>query len=248
MLWSFCVLILCGAAGGGVSAMTEVAPLALTLLAYELGLRLQRRFPGYALLNPVFVAVVCVTAVVRMGGVDAAQYAAGTRPLALLLAPATMALAVPLQRALAALRPIFWPVLTSVATGLAAATLSAVLIAQALHTPVPIQRAMLGKSVTAAMSLLIARQVGADPSLAVGVTVLTGTLGSVVGLRLLDWARVRDPRARGLAMGVSAHAIGTARVLSAEPVAGGFAGFGLGLASVLGGLAIPAVARVLWPG
>jgi putative effector of murein hydrolase len=53
--------------------------------------------------------------------------------------------------------------------------------------------------------------------------------------------RVRDWRARGFAVGVAAHGIGTARAFQVNETAGAFSGIGMGLNGVLTAVIAPLV-------
>ena len=225
--------------------MSGLLLLAGTLLAFEAGVRLQRWLGGNALANPVLVAVVLMGTVVKLTGISGAAYLNAVRPLELLLGPATVALALPLYRSAPRIRQAIVPVLIGVLTGVAVAAVSVVAIAPALGAPALLLRSIATKSVTAAISMGVAKEIGGDPQLAAALAVLTGISGAVICVRVLDLAGVRDPRARGLATGVTAHGIGTARMLGESPEAGAFSGLAMGLAGFAGGTLIPIVASAL---
>jgi putative effector of murein hydrolase len=71
----------------------------------------------------------------------------------------------------------------------------------------------------------VSEQLGGAPSLTAVFTILTGITGAVSGGAVLDLVRVRDRRARGLAIGVVAHGIRTARTMQVHPTSGAFAGW-----------------------
>jgi putative effector of murein hydrolase len=50
---------------------------------------------------------------------------------------------------------------------------------------------------------------------------------------------IRDYRARGFAVGLASHGIGTARAFQVDPVAGTFAGIAIGLNAVMTALIVP---------
>lgn len=228
-----------------LSALHALVPLAGTLLAFEAGARVQRRLGGNALANPVLIAVLLVAAALRVSGVTYAQYAEGVRPLSLLLGPATVALALPLCRSWARIRQALLPVLVGVGVGAATAAVSAVAIAAALGGPDLLLRSIATKSATAAISMAVAQEIGGDPGLAAGLAVLTGISGAVICTAVLDLVRVRDQRARGLATGIAAHGIGTARMLALDAEAGAFSGLAMGLAGFTAGVGVPLAATWL---
>src|SRR5699024_3990822 len=75
-------------------------------------------------------------------------------------------------------------------------------------------------------------------------------LGAVVGPALLNLARVRDERARGFAIGLTSHGIGTSRALAESPVTGGWSSAGMVLNALALTLGLPLVAYLGtgWPG
>ncbi len=222
-----------------LAAIRPVLPLVGTLLAYEAGLRLQRLFKGNALANPVLIAVILTTAALEWSDDSASDYAAGVQPLAMLLGPATVALALPVYRCMPRIRETLMPILASVAVGAVTAAVAATVVASSLGVPDLVVRSMATKSATAAIAMAVAPQIGGDASLAAGLSVLTGILGAVTCAWVLDRAGVRDPRARGLATGVAAHGIGTARMLALDTEAGAFSGLAMGLTGLATGIVLP---------
>ena len=88
----------------------------------------------------------------------------------------------------------------------------------------------------------IAEQLGGLPSLTAVLVILTGILGATLGPFMLNVLRIRSWPARGLAIGVASHGIGTARALQINEVAGAFSGLAMGLNA----LATAALLPLLW--
>jgi putative effector of murein hydrolase len=196
-----------------LAALRDALPVAGTLLAYEAGVRVQRRLSRAAAFNPVLVALVLVATALVVTGTSALDYTEAVRPLTMLLGPATVALALPLYRNLTRIREALVPVLVAVVAGAAVASASAVSVAAALGGSDVLLRSIATKSATAAIAMPVAKEIGGDPSLAAGLAIMTGIIGAVTCTWVFRLAGVRDPRARGLATGVAAHGIGTARIL-----------------------------------
>ena len=228
-----------------VPAISALLPLAGTLLAFEAGLALQKRYRGAPLANPVLISVVLISSWLAATGTPVASYLDGVGSLSLLLGPATVALAIPLFRCLPRIRKALVPTLAGVAVGSTVAAVSAVAIAAGLGAGDVVARSIASKSVTAAVSMAVAREIGGDPVLATGLTVLTGISGAILCTLVLDLAGVRDQRARGIATGIAAHGIGTARMLALNPEAGAFASLAMALAGFFAGIAIPVAAQYL---
>ena len=91
-----------------------------------------------------------------------------------------------------------------------------------------------------ALGLLLRRErAGGDASLAAVLVIITGVIGSIIVTPLMNSVGVRDMRARGFAVGVAAHGIGTARAFQVDMMAGTFAGIGMGLNAMLTPILVP---------
>lgn len=218
--------------------------LVATLLAYRLGVELLAR-TRLAVLQPVLVAIVVLGAALLLLDVDLATYARGTEVLVLLLGPATVALAVPLHRQLHRLRGFAVPLLVSLVVGVVVSVGSVVLLVDLLGGSDELARTLAPKATTTPVSIALSREVGGIPALTAVLTITAGILGAVAGPWVLDRVRVREPRARGLAIGGSSHGIGTARALAEDPVEGAFSGLSMGLTALSTSLLLPVIVALL---
>ncbi len=226
---------------------TPLFGLTLTLVAYQVAASLHRRSGGRALLNPVLLAVLLTSAVLALTGTDYQTYFEGAQFVHFLLGPATVALAVPLHRQLPQIRQAALPLLTAVVLGSVTAIVTAVALPRLLGAADQTVLSLAPKSATAPVAMSVSEQLGGAPSLTAVFAILTGITGAICGTAVLDLVRVRDRRARGLAVGVTAHGIGTARKMQISPVSGAFAGLGLALNAVATALLVPLLFAVVPP-
>jgi predicted murein hydrolase (TIGR00659 family) len=219
--------------------------LTLTLATYVLANRVYRRFGRSPLLNPVLLAVIVLVLLLKLTGTPYANYFEGAQFVHFLLGPATVALAIPLFRQVQAVRRSLPALLLSILVGSATASLSAVLLAQLAGGDRQTLLALAPKSVTTPVAMGITERLGGLPSLTAVLVILTGILGAMLGPILLDLLRIRDERARGLALGTASHGIGTARALQISEVAGAFAGLAMGVNALVTALLLPLLWRWL---
>lgn len=217
--------------------------LTLTVLAYLAGDWIFRRSGRKALFNPVLLSILTLVTVLGVTGTDYQTYFAGAQFVHFMLGPATVALAVPLYRHLRLIRKLWFPILVSIVSGAVVSASSAVLIARWLGASEQTLISLAPKSVTAPVAMGIVEKVGGLPSLSAALVVLTGVLGAVIGVGVLALVRVRDDRARGLAFGVSAHGIGTARAFQISDLAGAFSALAMGLTALVSAFALPYLLR-----
>ena len=217
--------------------------LTATLAAFQAGTWLFERFGRRPLLHPVLTAVAALVVLLEATGTGYDAYFGGARFIHFLLGPATVALAIPLYREIGLIRKAAAPILLSLAAGSLVAVASAVGIARAFGGERALLLSLSPKSVTTPIAMGISEQIGGLPSLTAVAVVLTGIGGAVFGGWVLDRVRVRDDAARGLAMGVASHGIGTARALQWNRTAGAFAALAMALNGLLTALALPFLVR-----
>ncbi|MBM7508837.1 putative murein hydrolase (TIGR00659 family) [Nocardioides salarius] len=219
--------------------------LVVTLLAYQLGLWLRGRTGAHPLAQPVLVAIVVVGALVVFLDVDYASYAEDTAVITFVLGPATVALAVPLHRQLARLRGFVLPLLTAVVAGAAVSVAAAVGLVRLLGGDELLARSMAPKATTTPVSIAVSETLGGLPPLTAALTITAGILGAVAGPGVLGLLRVRDHRARGLAVGSASHGIGTGRMIVDHPVEGAFSGLAMGLTALVTSVVAPLLVALL---
>lgn len=211
---------------------SPVFALTLTLAVYDVARRGWERLGRPALLNPVLVSIVVIGAVLALVDLDYDTYASGTTLITLLLGPATVALAWPMHRELRLVRQAAVPVLAAVLTSTAAAVTTALLLTRLAGGPEELALSMAPKTTTTPVAIALSEQIGGIAALTAVLTVATGVLGAAFGVPLLRVLRLRDPRVSGLAVGASAHGIGTAGVAHLGRSTLAFAGLGMALATL----------------
>lgn len=217
--------------------------LTLTVLAYVAGDWIFRRSGQKAFFNPVLLSIVMLVTLLSVTGTDYPTYFEGAQFVHFMLGPATVALAIPLYRHLRLIRQLWLPILASIVLGATVSVSSAVFIARWLGASQQTLISLAPKSVTAPVAMGITEKLGGLPSLTAALVVLTGVLGAVIGAGVLAVVRVRDDRARGLALGLNSHGIGTARAFQMSDVAGAFSALAMGLMALTSAFVLPFVLR-----
>ncbi len=220
-------------------AATPLAGLSLTLVMYAAGWWCYTRCGMHPLANPVLIAVALIVAALLATRTSYATYFAGAQFVHFLLGPAVVGLAVPLARAWASVRRLAVPIAGALAVGMTVAAVSVVVLAKLLGASPVTLLSLAPKSVTAPIAMGIAQEIGGSPALAAVFAVATGILGASIGKYVLNACRVRDWRARGFALGLGAHGIGTARAFQVNAEAGAFASLAFALHGMLAAILFP---------
>lgn len=224
---------------------TPLLWLTLTLMAYQMGVWLFQRFDCNPIFNPVLTAVLVLVLLLKLSNTEYRIYFSGAQFIHFLLGPATVALAIPLYREVTVIRKTFMPIVVSLTIGSLTAILSAGGIAWALGGERILLLTLSPKSVTTPIAMGISEQIGGLPALTAVAVVLTGITGAVIGDMVLNWVRVDDETARGMAFGVASHGIGTAHAMQKSRITGAFSALAMALNGLLTALLLPTLISLL---
>lgn len=216
----------------------------ITLAAYQLALAAYEK-TRWVFLQPVLVSMLAVIGVLLFCGLSYAEYQSSAQLLIILLGPATVALAVPLFVNLRRIRQLFWPIMLTLLIGGVFATLLGVLLAWLFGAEQMILMTIAPKSVTSPIAMLVAEQIGGVAALAAVFVLITGVLGGMCGPELLRLIGVRHPAAVGMALGMTAHAVGTARALQEDEESGAFAALAMSLMGMSTAVFLPLMVSLL---
>ncbi len=226
-------------------SQTPLLWLSVTLLAFGMTDAFSRKLYRHPLVNPVLLAILVIAGLLRITGTPYRTYFEGAQFIHFLLGPATVALAFPLYEHRGTVRRALLPMMVALIAGSITAIISAVWIASLLGVPRSMLLSLAPKSVTAGVAMGITEQLGGDPALTAVLVILTGIMGAIIATPLLNALGVKDWRARGLAVGLAAHGIGTARAFQVHPIAGTFAGIAMGLNALLTAILVPLAASFI---
>lgn len=218
--------------------------LGLTLGVYQLGLGFYER-TRMALLHPLIVSIVLLIGALWLLGLEYEAYRDAVLPLTLLLAPATVALAIPLYHNLRRIRQFFWPVLITLLVAGVFVTAVTILLAWLLGADFAMLMTLAPKSLTTPIAMMVAEQMGGVAAMAAAFVMYTAVLGALMGPWLLNVSGVTLPAARGMALGLAAHAVGTSRALEENDEAGAFAALAMSLMGIGTALLLP-LCVTLW--
>lgn len=216
----------------------------LTLGVYQVALAAYEK-TRWMIFQPVLVSMVILIATLLALRIDYADYKQGTQLLTVILGPATVALAVPLYLNMRRVRQVLWPTLITLFVGGLFATVLGVALAWLFGAEALILKTIAPKSVTTPIAMLVAEEIGGAASLAAVFVMITGVLGAMLGVEVLRLLRITNSAAQGMALGIVAHAVGTARALQESEEAGAFAALAMSIMGVLTAVLMPLAVAVI---
>lgn len=218
---------------------TPLLGIFITLGCFCTGNWIYQKTNQHPLANPVLFSIITITFILWITKTEYLTYFDGAKYIHFLLGPATVALAVPLYKNLHHVKAALLPIFATVILGGLFAIASGVGVAYLLGGSAETLLSLAPKSVTAPVAMGLSDIIGGTPSLTAVLVILSGVTGAVLGGAVLSLVGVKDRKARGLAVGIASHGIGTARKLNVHETAGAFAGLGMGLNALATALLLP---------
>lgn len=204
----------------------------ISVLAYELGVIAKKKLK-LAIFNPLLVAIAVIIFVLLAFHVDYKSYYEGAKYLSYLLTPATVCLAVPLYDQLALLKKNMKAVLLGIFSGVATSLLCVLAFAAIFHFDHERYVTFLPKSITTAIGMGVSEELGGIVTITVAAIIITGVVGNMIAETVCRLFRIEEPIARGVAIGSSAHAIGTVKAMEMGEIEGAMSGLSIAVAGIL---------------
>ena len=206
----------------------------ITLMAYLIAKPINKKIPQVPV---IVIGMFFIIGLLFVFGMPYESYMTQVNPLFNhLLGYVTVALAIPL----AAMRYDVLP-LNAIVGILVFASISAVALpmglAYLLHMSDASIMAFATRAVTTPIAINIATLLHAPLSLVILIVILSGVIGAAFSPFILR--HIHDERASGLALGLAAHAIGTAQAWQRGSVAGRYAAFGMAVNAVFTAIWLP---------
>ncbi len=206
--------------------------MAISLLGYEIGLIIKRKFK-LAIFNPLLIAVVIVILFLVVFHVDYETYNSSAKYLSYLLTPSTVCLAVPLYQQLHLLRKNAKAVILGITSGVIISLTSVLLLSKLFGLNHQQYVTMLPKSITTAIGMGVSEEMGGIVTITVASIIITGILGNMMAELICKIFRITEPVAKGIAIGTSAHAVGTAKAIEMGEIEGAMSGLAIAVAGLL---------------
>lgn len=213
-------------------ASASYAGAALTMIAFFTGSLIKDKFKSQ-LFNPILIAMIIIISFLTVTGIDYDTYNSGAKYISWFLTPATVSLAIPLYRQIEQLKNNVFAILAGIFSGVVASAVGILLLALVFGLSHPEYVTLLPKSVTSAIGMGVADELGGISSITVPVIIITGIFGNIIASAVLDFFRITNPVAKGLAIGTAAHGTGTTRAIELGEVEGAMSGLSIAVAGLM---------------
>ena len=218
--------------------------IALSILAYLVGMLIYRRFP-HPLTTPLLLSAIFIIILLKATGISYQDYYQGGVYLNNLIVPSTVALGIPLYKSFHLMKHHARSILFGSLLAVVVNTSFTAIVAKIFGMDFFLAISLFPKSVTTAMAVGITEKLQGLTTVTLVVVVATGILTSVIGPTLLKWLKIDDPVAVGLSLGGTGHAVGTGTAFQYGYVAGAMGGLAIGVTGILYVFVSPIVASLI---
>ncbi|XME04183.1 LrgB family protein [Lachnospiraceae bacterium C1.1] len=220
------------------------AGVTVSLLAYAAGAVLKRKF-RLAILNPLLISIVLTIVVLIVGNIDYETYNSGAKYISYFLTPATVCLAIPLYEQFELLKKNFRAIAAGIISGVIVSLATIMVCAFIMKMSHEEYVTLLPKSITTAIGMGVSEELGGYVTITVASIIITGVFGNIAADFIFKLFKIEEPIARGVALGTSAHAIGTAKAMELGQVEGAMSSLSIAVAGILTVVGAPIFAMFL---
>ncbi|MGL4307535.1 LrgB family protein [Cetobacterium sp. SF1] len=204
----------------------------ISLLAFEIGKRIFLKFKN-PIFNPLLIAIILVIGFLYIFKIPLSQYEYGGNIIGFFLAPATVALGLPLYKQFDTLKENFIPIFLGAIIGSFTAIGSVIVIGKMLGLERVLLVSFVPKSITTPIGIEVSKMLGGLPSITVFAIIVTGVAGNIFAPLVCNVLRIKHPVAKGLGIGVSSHAVGTAKAMEMGEVEGAMSALSIVVAGIV---------------
>ncbi|MBQ9284259.1 MAG: LrgB family protein [Acidaminococcaceae bacterium] len=204
----------------------------ITLLFYGIGTMIKNKCKS-AVFNPLLLSIIFTIGFLKLLDIDYAAYNNSAKYISYLMTPATICLAVPLYRQLDTLKKNFRAVMLGISSSVIITMVSVLFFARLFHLSRASFVTMLPKSITTPIGIGVVEELGGYVAIAAASIIISGILGNIFAEPVCKLFRIKDPIAKGIAIGCSSHALGTVKALEMGEVEGAMSSLSIALAGIL---------------
>lgn len=204
----------------------------ISVVTYEIGALIKRKWK-VAIFNPLLISIALIIVFLILFDVDYDTYDFGAQYLSYFLTPATVALAVPLYEQIEPLKNNWKAIIVGILSGALTSALCVLILSIVMGLDHKQYVTLLPKSITTAIGMGLSEELGGIVTITVAVIVVTGVIGNMFAEQICKLFHITDPVAKGIAIGSSAHAMGTAKAMEMGEIEGAMSSLSIAVSGLL---------------
>lgn len=219
---------------------TEIFGVILTILFFNIGIYIQKK-TNKPIFNPLLIAILGIILFLSITKIPYESYKLGGNRINFFLSPVTIVLAVPLYKQFDLFKKYLLEILIGISCGVVVSFISIKLIGHFTNADVDIINSLIPKSITTPMGISLTKTLNGVEAITVVSIILTGILGAIISPIVFKIGKINNPVAKGIALGTSAHALGTTKALEMGEVEGAMSGLSIGISGIITVILIPII-------
>ena len=219
---------------------TEIFGIILTILFFNIGIYIQKK-TNKPIFNPLLIAILGIILFWSITRIPYESYKLGGDRINFFLSPVTIVLAVPLYKQFDLFKKYLLEILIGISCGVVVSFISIKLIGHFTNADVDIINSLIPKSITTPMGISLTKTLNGVEAITVVSIILTGILGAIISPIVFKIGKINNPVAKGIALGTSAHALGTTKALEMGEVEGAMSGLSIGISGIITVILIPII-------
>lgn len=204
----------------------------ISIVTYEIGALIKRKW-NVAIFNPLLISIALIIIFLVLFDVDYDTYEFGAKYLSYFLTPATVALAVPLYEQIEPLKHNWKAIVAGILSGALTSAVCVLLLSVIMGLDHKQYVTLLPKSITTAIGMGLSEELGGIVTITVAVIVVTGVIGNMFAEQICKLFHITDPVAKGIAIGSSAHAMGTSKAMEMGEIEGAMSSLSIAVSGLL---------------
>jgi holin-like protein LrgB len=217
----------------------------LSLVSYLIGVYLFKISKKFFLFTPLFVSMVLGVLFLYFTKISYTDYKKGGDIIIFFLNPATIAFAIPLYKRAVILKRFFVQIFISIAIGSFLSIIVVYIISLLFKMGMPIMKSVIPQAATTAIALPIATGIGGLAPVTGYSVILNAVIVYALGSFCLEFFKIKNPVARGIAMGTSGHALGVARSIELGAIEAAMSSIAVVVVGVITVFIVPLFLKVM---
>lgn len=223
---------------------TEIFGVILTILFFNIGIYIQKK-TNKPIFNPLLIAILGIILFLSITKIPYESYKLGGDRINFFLGPVTIVLAVPLYKQFDLFKKYLLEILIGISCGVVVSFISIKLIGHFTNADVDIINSLIPKSITTPMGISLTKTLNGVEAITVVSIILTGIVGAIISPIVFKFGKINHPVSKGIALGTSAHALGTTKALEIGEVEGAMSGLSIGISGIITVILIPIIIKFL---
>lgn len=210
---------------------TQAFGIMLTLLFYIVGNYIYQKFK-LPYLNPLLISTILLIIYIKLFNIDLDSFLTDLSGINVFLGPLIVSLAVPIVKKIDLIKKNLIPIIVGAFVGSIVSISSVIVFGRLFNLDDKIIASIIPKSSTTPIAIEVTNRLGGIRSITVAVVIISSIIGTVMIPLLLKIFKIKDPNLIGMGLGVTSHAVGTAKAMDIDQTAGAISSVSLVFAGI----------------